>query len=115
MTLREHQELFARLLPRLLDRVPTLGLTCTLGELERPREWAKVMWQRRRGTLTSLHMDRLAIDVHLFRDGEYLALTEDHAELGAFWKTLHPLCRWGGDFKSRPDGNHYSISYQGRA
>lgn len=28
--------------------------------------------------------------------------------IGEKWKSLHPLCRWGGDFASR-DSNHLSI------
>lgn len=35
-------------------------------------------------------------------------------EIGAFWKSLHPLCRWGGDFKSR-DYNHISLFHEGKS
>jgi hypothetical protein len=62
----------------------------------------------------SLHYEGLAVDIDLTKNGEYLSKTEDHAVFGAFWKTLDPLCRWGGDFKSS-DGNHYSITYGGRS
>ena len=55
----------------------------------------------------SFHYKRLAIDINLFKDDMYLTKTEDHAELGKFWKSLHPDCTWGGDFED-PDGNHYS-------
>ena len=50
---------------------------------------------------------------NLFKDGKFLTSSEDHRTLGEFWKTLHPDCCWGGDF-SRPDGNHYSMEWQGR-
>ena len=53
----------------------------------------------------SFHYKKLAIDLNLFKDGKYLTETEDHAELGAFWKLLGGS--WGGDFPD-PDGNHYS-------
>lgn len=112
--LLESQMLFARLLPRLLDYVAELGLACTVGEVERAAGWALTLSKQGKGSLRSLHIDRLAVDVHLFRGATYLTRTEDHAALGAYWKTLHPRCRWGGDF-GRPDGNHYSIEWGGRA
>lgn len=65
------------------------------------------------GVVNSVHSVGLAVDLNLFKDGVYLSSSEDHAKLGAFWKTLHPLARWGGDFRPRPDGNHYSFEYNG--
>lgn len=65
------------------------------------------------GVVNSVHSVGLAVDLNLFRDGIYLSSSEDHAKLGAYWKTLHPLARWGGDFRPRPDGNHYSFEYNG--
>jgi hypothetical protein len=69
----------------------------------------------------SLHKKKLAIDLNLFRDGQYLTSTDDHLLLARFWKLLHPDCTWGGDFLDpatggpRPDGNHYSFGEQRRA
>ncbi len=51
----------------------------------------------------SFHYKRLAIDLNLFKDGEYLTKTEDHEPLGKFWEFLGGT--WGGRFE---DGNHYS-------
>ena len=53
-------------------------------------------------------------DLILFRDGAPCWDSEDYRELGDFWKSLDPLCRWGGDFRN-PDGGHFSIAHQGRA
>jgi hypothetical protein len=50
----------------------------------------------------------LAIDLNLFKDGNFLSATEDHKELGEWWEEQHELCRWGGRF-SNADGNHYSL------
>lgn len=66
----------------------------------------------------SVHRKRLAIDLNLFRNGEYLEDSEDHRRAGNFWKKLNPNARWGGDFKNskgepEPDGNHYSFEYEG--
>ena len=55
---------------------------------------------------------RLSFDINLFLNGKYLRKTSDHAKFGKFWKALHPLFRWGGDFKKK-DGNHYGCIYGG--
>jgi len=62
----------------------------------------------------SNHYIRLAQDFNLFKNGEYLTASDDYKLLGAHWKTIHPLNRWGGDFKSK-DGNHFSMEWKGRA
>ena len=64
----------------------------------------------------SCHKLRLAIDLNLFmmEDGAmtFCRKSSDHLVFGTYWKTLHPLARWGGDFR-RPDGNHYSFTQWG--
>jgi hypothetical protein len=55
---------------------------------------------------------RLAVDLNLFKNGQFLTDSEAHRPLGDYWKSLHPDCCWGGDF-SKPDGNHYSMQYGG--
>jgi hypothetical protein len=118
MTLIERQQLFARLLPRLLDKAYELGFAVSLGEAWRTPEQARANARAGTGTLNSLHTLRLAIDLNLFRGHIWLQDTESHRSLGLYWKSLHPLCRWGGDFTrpdGRPDGNHYSIEWEGRA
>lgn len=114
MRLIEAQWLFSQLAARLILEAYRLGCTVTLGEAWRPHEMARLYAQRGSGSLNSLHIDRLAIDLNLFRDGQWLQASEDHAELGAWWKAQHPLARWGGDFRPKPDGNHYSVEWQGR-
>jgi len=56
--------------------------------------------------IRSYHYKALAVDFNLFKDGEWLKDTEDHAFLGEFWERLDPMCTWGGRFQ---DGNHYSF------
>jgi hypothetical protein len=73
---------------------------------------------------TSLHRQSLAEDVLLFKADamgrwQFCARSEEYVELGAFWKTLHPAARWGGDFdldgdgRRGDDGNHFSFAWGG--
>jgi hypothetical protein len=112
VNLGEKQELFMRLLPRLIDKAHELGYQTRGGELWRSDAAASWYASQGKGISNSLHRLKLAFDLNLFKDGDYLTKSEDHAILGQFWKSLHPLCRWGGDFK-KPDGNHYSIEHEG--
>lgn len=105
MTLHEKQSAFALHAVLLILHAFELRFAVTLGETWRPRD---------RSTKTSVHPLRLAIDLNLFRAGKYLTRTEEHAELGAWWKRQHSLARWGGDFK-KADGNHYSWEHNGNA
>lgn len=114
LNLLRRQFLMARLLPRLLDRAHYLGFDVTLGETWRSLETAKANAAAGKGIVNSLHGMRLAVDLNLFRGGKYLTATEDHRPLGEWWETQHELCAWGGRFK-RPDGNHYSIRFDGRS
>jgi hypothetical protein len=115
MTLGDKQKLLGKLVPRLIDMAHELGYEVTLGDAYRDSRVFGGMGERKGyGAPNSCHKLRLAIDLNLFKDGNYLTKTEDHEVLGRFWINLHPLCRWGGYFKT-PDGNHYAIEHDGRA
>lgn len=115
MTLREAQSLHVQLFAQLITWAYAQGFALTWGEAVRTQAQAIANAKTGAGIVHSEHLIRLAVDVNLFKDGVWLQHTEDHRPLGEFWKTLHPLCRWGGDFSSRPDGNHYSLIWQGVA
>lgn len=111
MTLRETQVLLARLVPRLIDRAFELGYEVTLGDAFRDeRVHGALGVKLGYGHPKSGHKKRLAIDLNLFKDGEYLEGTDAHRELGEWWEQQNPLCRWGGRFN---DGNHYSLEFEG--
>jgi len=112
--LLERQQLFAGLLVELIDRAAELGYGVTLGEVYRPDATVELTALAGRGSRASLHPLRLAVDLHLFRGAVYLTRTEDHRELGLWWENRNALCRWGGRF-ALPDGNHYSLEWEGRA
>lgn len=113
MTLGEKQRLFTRLVARLIDFAYANGYELTFGDAYRSPEEAARNARSGTGIANSLHTQRLAVDLNLFRDGAYLTDSEAYRPLGEFWKTLDPACCWGGDFQSRPDGNHFSITHNG--
>ena len=61
------------------------------------------------------HYNRVGQDLNLFLDGQWI--TWHHAAwdaIGAHWLSLHPLCRWGGEFRTR-DWNHFSLFHNGKS
>lgn len=112
-TLRQKQSRFARSVPLLLQYIVARGYEATLGEAWRTEAQAQANAASGAGISNSLHRERLAIDINLFKDGVYLASGEEHAPFGTFWKSLGPDYAWGGDF-AKPDPNHYSIAHGGR-
>ena len=113
MTLGQKQRLFASLTPRLFDFILDNGYEFTYGDAYRdPRVHGEYGEKKSYSSDDSNHKLRLAIDLNLFKDGKYLTETEDHRPIGEYWKSLHPLCEWGGD-KDRNDGNHYSFNHNG--
>lgn len=112
LKLGEKQRIFTFNLSHLIQFVYKAGYQLTLGEAYRTPEQAALNAKSGAGISNSLHTKRLAIDMNLFKDGDWLQDSESHRQFGTFWKTLHPLNRWGGDFK-KPDGNHYSMTHEG--
>lgn len=114
MKLRQKQSIFAELVAELILKAFDLRYEVTLGEAWRSREEAERLASIGLGSKKSLHCDRLAIDLNLFKNGKYLTKTEDYTELGEWWEsqsTDEYTCCWGGRFM---DGNHFSVGHGGR-
>ena len=99
MTLRQKQSKFIRMLADLIIFAYDNWYELTGGDL-----WAKSGHMN-----NSNHYIRLAVDLNLFKNGEYLDTTEDHLPLGEYWESIGGA--WGGRFN---DGNHYSVEWNGR-
>lgn len=112
MSLGDKQRLFMRLLGEFLVWIYQQGYAVTGGELERSRAQAQANAAAGTGIANSNHLRRLAIDLNLFLAGVYQTDSAAYRPLGEKWKSMHPLCRWGGDF-SKPDGNHFSLEHEG--
>jgi hypothetical protein len=116
MNLGDKQRIFAGLVAKLISHIYEQGYEVTFGEAYRFPEWAKQLAAEGRGIVNSLHCQRLAIDLNLFKDGEYLTTVEDWLPFGEFWESLSGEdieCAWGGRFASG-DANHVSIAHDGR-
>lgn len=122
MTRGQRRRLHTRLLPRLIDEMYREGFEAALSEgyvgdsIDKPGEDSPHL---RAGG----HFEGTAVDVNLYQCqhlpahlvGEcpnpvWLTSTAAHARFGRFWKALHPLCDWGGDFPGGADGNHYGLA-----
>jgi hypothetical protein len=111
-TLGQKQRRFTQYVALLIQYAYARGYELSFGEAYRTPEQARLNAKAGTGIANSLHTLRLAIDLNLFKDGQYLARSEDYEPLGKFWEALAPDCCWGGRF-SRPDGNHFSITHNG--
>jgi hypothetical protein len=114
VTLREKQSLFAQLAARLIQQAEKFGYDVTLGEAWRSPESARVMAEEGKGIVDSLHIDRLAIDLNLFKTGAYLTEISDYEILGEWWEnqsTGDYTCAWGGRFN---DMDHFSLAHEGK-
>src|SRR5574341_95774 len=110
MTLGEMQRLFAVRVAELIHRIQAAGYECSFGEVKRSDEQAiinaigeggraKLAAVLRNngfaslgdavenngkfgGVLYSVHQLQIAVDLNLFKDGKYLATSEDHKLFG---------------------------------
>ena len=93
MTLRQRQSKFVSMVALLIQFAYEQGYELTFGDA----------WAHDGHKENSFHYKRLAIDLNLFRDGQYLTSTDAHRPLGEFWQSIGGS--WGGQWN---DGNHYS-------
>jgi len=111
-TLGEHQRKFTRLLGLLIMWIYSHGLEATVGEAFRTQEQAQWNAEHGLGIRHSLHCERLAFDLNLFKDGVFQTDIEAYRPAGEYWMSLDPDCAWGGLF-AEPDIDHFSLSWQG--
>lgn len=114
-TLGQKQRRFSLMVSKLIAKAYAMGYEVTLGDAYRdPRVFGEIGKRKGYGRASSLHKQRLAIDLNLFQKGangrmRYLTSTEAHRPLGEWWEAQGGS--WGGRFN---DGNHYSIEHGGR-
>ncbi len=111
MTLSEKQQRFTSMIALLIQYANANGMWLTFGEAYRTPEQAALNAKKGSGISNTLHTLRLAVDFNLFVKGEFKTRTEDYRQLGEYWESIGGT--WGGRFKSRPDGNHFSLEHNG--
>jgi hypothetical protein len=110
MKLSELQFVFSRNIARLIDYIYASDYTCTVGEFYRTPEQAEIYAKNGKGIRDSQHCKKLAADLNIFSlEGKYLTESEDYQQFGKYWKSLNVRNRWGGDFSTRSDGNHFEM------
>ena len=114
MKLNEKQALFTKLLGQLLQWCDRYGYPVILAEAYRTPEQAALYAKQGKGIKNSNHCKKLAVDLYAvgWVDGTVSWEPEHYEPIGRKWKSLHELCRWGGDFKNR-DCVHFSLWHNG--
>ena len=109
--LSTRQALFTGYVAQLIVYAGTRGFALTFGETYRPQEMQELYYrQGKTRTKSSKHTQRLAVDFNVFQEGEYLTGKAGYDVLGAYWKTLDPRNRWGGDWTTLKDYNHFEMT-----
>jgi len=98
MTLGQTQEAFSLMLGKLIIFAYKQGYKIRMGDV----------FARDGHKANSNHYIKLAADINLFKDGEFLQDDTGHDELHDYWDTL------GGGRRIEDDMNHYSIKWNGR-
>lgn len=110
MTIHDKQAIFTENVAHLISFMYASGCTVTFGEAYRTPEQAEIYAKEGKGIAHSLHTQRLAIDLNLFDNkGTYVTDKSSYSPFGTYWKSLHPLNRWGGDFSHLVDSNHFEM------
>lgn len=103
MSLRKKQSRFALNIAMLILEAEKRGFEMTFGDAFRdPRATFPYSHPK------SCHNSRLAVDLNLFKDGEYISGSEGHKELHDWWVEY---C--GGSNMIDNDPNHYSFEHEG--
>jgi len=107
MTLGEKQKKFTYNIAQLIFFALRNGFEFTFGEVYRTLEQQKIYFDTGRSkTMNSRHLDRLAVDFNIFKDGKMLfsdkpTLKQDlqiALVLGDYWISLNTDNVWGGDW-----------------
>lgn len=108
MSLVIEQAAFLQDVCKLIQHAAEQGWTVTGGELYRTPEQQEIYLKTGRSkTMASNHLKRCAIDLNFFKEGKLVWDKTLIAPLGAYWESLNPKNRWGGNFKSLVDVPHF--------
>lgn len=109
MSLRTEQSKFVVMIGKLITYADMRGYQLTFGDAYRdPRVFGEIGVPKGYGNRKSNHKNRLAVDLNLFVNGNYITNSDHYAfiDLVEFW------IRIGGSWVKN-DANHFSVLYQG--
>lgn len=93
---------------KLVQYATQQGWVVTGGELFRTADQQEIYFKTGRSkTMASKHLRRCAIDLNFFKDGKLVWDKAALSAIGAYWESLNPKNRWGGNFKSLVDVPHF--------
>lgn len=118
MSLSDKQHQFCLCAHKLEQFWIDKGWKFVLAEAYRPPELAEIYAERGVGIKNSVHTLKLARDYYLFDGHRVLWDGPRYQESGDYWTSLHPLARWGGNFRNRGRGPgrdvyHFSFIHNG--
>ncbi|AQW85547.1 putative D-alanyl-D-alanine carboxypeptidase VanY [Campylobacter pinnipediorum subsp. caledonicus] len=114
MSLGKEQELFMKDVEKLLHYIHTNGYSVRGGELLRTKEQQEIYLKTGKSkTNNSNHLIKCAIDLFIFKEGNWLTNKDDLKEIGAFWESLTPINKWGGNYKNFTDCPHFERRVNG--
>lgn len=112
MTLGEHQEIFSENVGKLITYAVGWNLGVRLRELQRTEfQQAEYVRTGKSKTNNSLHLSCLAIDIYFTRADKIIEGKDELQSVGAYWESLHPQNKWGGNFKSFLDCPHFEMQF----
>lgn len=112
--LNRKQAEFTLHIARLLVWANENGIPCSGAEWFRTPEQAEIYAKAGKGIKNSNHCKRLALDIFcLDESGSVTWEMPQYEKLGAKWKSMHPLARWGGDIPKLRDAVHFSFEHMG--
>ncbi len=106
MTLSEKQQQFTLMVSYLIRWANDNGYRLTFGDSYRNPKFSKEQLGDDKSYFHdwSYHCKRLAVDLNLFKNEEYLVKSEDYKPLADYWKSIGGSA--GIDWN---DGNHFSL------
>ena len=111
MKLLDYQKEFSQCVGTLFFYLELHGYTFTIGECQRTLAQQKLYFDAGYSkTMKSNHLRKLAIDIFIFKGDRLIQNKEELADIGNYWQSLHPLNRWGGNFKSLIDTPHFELN-----
>ena len=118
MSLQPKQNIFSVNFAKLVLYASSLGYEVSIREVGRHQIIQKLYlgnevivtgWKRFKQTPTShaeysYHLDAIAGDLLLFKDGNWIQDLKSYLPIGQYWESLHPDNVWGGNWDR--DGNY---------